>query len=274
MTEFDPASDDEDDADGITMDHSIPYVLRVLYDRFWDDPDTIKPRSKNKFDGSRAAFLFWLVNGFDGMDRKQLCHEAEVEEHVCDQLADMLEHYTGHDVILTLWPVYTMATRDEPTKRVTALTVSIALCFDDDTVSVMQSQTLCQRTDPEDTTPLSDSSVMLAVNSTVDSMLTSMAKRGVDAVYKVNNISLASAYLAYTLFGKTAALFKNSMARNLSFLQQFIAGVFAPAANANSSFAAAADDADDDSDDILRLKEEIADAATDFDDEVKDFFDP
>lgn len=268
MTNFDDNVDD-DDEDSEYMDHGVPYVLRVLYDRFWDDPETVKP-SKNKYDGSRTAFLFWLHENFEQLDRKQLCHEAEVEPRVCDQLADMLDNYTGQDIILTLWPIYTMAAREEPTKRVKAITVNVGYCFEDNTVSIMQSQTICERSDPEDTTPLDDSSVLLAVSSTIDSMMTTMAQKGVDAMYKINNISVSSAYLAYTLFGKTSAMFKDRMAKNLVFLQQFIAGTFAPATDIESAFTALDEDSDEG---VARLKKEIADAISDYNDEIEDLFD-
>lgn len=262
--------DDEDDDSGDFMDPGVPYLLRVLYDRFWDHPETLKPSSKNKCDGSRTAFLFWLHENLEEVDRKQLCHEAEVEIYVYDQLVDMLAAYTGQDIILTLWPIYTMAAREEPTNRVRAITVSIGYCFEDDTVSIMQSQTICQRSDPDDTTPLDDSSVLLAVNSTVDSMMTTMAQKGVDAMYKINNISLSSAYLAYTIFGKTSALFKDKMAKSMVFLQQFISGVFAPAPDdVDSAFTEMKENGRDSV--IDQLKEEIADAFSD-EEELGDLF--
>ena len=270
MREYDDAPEEDEDGSGEYMDHGVPYVLRVLYDKFWADPDTVKP-SKHKHDGSRSAFLFWLIDNFEKFDREQLCHEAEVEEHVCDQLESMLDNYSGKDIILTLWPVYTMATRDEPIKRVTAITVSIGFCFDDSTVSIMQSQTVCSRSDPEDNTPLDDASVMLATSSTVDGMMSLIADKGVDKIYEINNISLSSAYLLYTLIGKSVNLFKENMTKNLVFLQQFVAGVFAPSHVSKDS---AFDDEHHD-ENLLSLREEIADAFNDAEDgldDLDDFF--
>jgi hypothetical protein len=262
-----PKDDDDDSGSGEYMDHGVPYVLRVLYDRFWADPETFKP-SKQKHSGSKSAFLSWLIDNFDNFDRKQLCHEAEVESHVCDQLSGMLENHSGQDIILTLWPVYTMATRDEPDKRLTAITLTVGFCFDDSTVAVMQSQTICTRTDPSDRTPLDDSSVMLALSSTVDGMLSIVADKGVDKIYKINNISLSSAYLLYNIIGKTVNMFKDKMTKSLVFLQQFIAGVFAPSGQSSDS----AFDSDFHDDSLIDLKQEIADAFTEDEDDIDDFF--
>jgi len=161
-----------------------------------------------------------------------------------------------------------MATREEPTKRLTAITLSIGFCYDDSTISIMQSQTICSRTDPEDKTPLDDASVMLAVSSTVDGMLTLVADKGVDKIYGINNISLSSAYLLYNLVGKTINMFKKNMTKNLVFLQQFIAGVFAPSAKSKDS----AFDPEMYDEDLIVLKEEIADSFEDVDDSFEDFF--
>jgi hypothetical protein len=266
VRKYDDLSDDDDDSE--VMDPGVPYLLRVLYDRFWDDADTDKP-SEHKHNGSKAAFLFWLMDKFHGFDKKQLCHEAEVLPNVYDQLETMLGEHSGQDIILTLWPIYTMATRTEPTKRINALTISIAFCYDDATTAIVQSQTICSRSDPDDNTPLDDASALLALTSTLDNLVTIVADKGIDEIHTQNNISVASAYFAYNLLGKTAQVFKGALAANLNFLQQFIAGVFSPSPGDKAS----AFDAADYPDGTFDMNEDFEAQLDEIDDEIDEFFD-
>ena len=266
MRKYDDSSDDDDDSE--FMDPGVPYLLRVLYDRFWDDADTVKA-SEHKHSASRAAFLFWLIDKFHDFDQKQLCHEAEVKVDVYNQLETMLDNHSGQDIILTLWPIYTMATRTDPTKRINALTVSIAFCYDDATTAIVQSQTLCSRTDPDDDTPLNDASALLALTSTLESLVTIIADKGIDEIHTQNNISVASAYFVYNLLGKTAMLFKDKLAANLDFLKQFVAGVFAPSNDAKDSGFSAANYPEG----TFDMNPEFEAQLDEIDDEIDNFFD-
>jgi hypothetical protein len=258
---YDDSSDDDDDT---FMDPGVPYLLRVLFDRFWETEDNESTETE-KHRASPAAFLFWLIEHFEEFDAKQLCHEAEVTREVYEQLSSMLDVSSGQDIVLTLWPVYTMATHDEPEKSIKAVTVSVGFCYDDNTTAIVQTQTICARSDPDDKMPLTDASVMLALKATLDNITAIVSEKGIDNIHKQNNISLSSAYLAYNLLEKASLLFKEKFAKNLIFLQQFVAGVFAPSQDGKDSAFENMSDYDDDFDPKQEIAEQLDETNGDID---------